>query len=110
MSGPTEPLGMRKQCPSGTAIYGNAVNQSAGRRLADRQPSISPAIEGEGSMVQSGAAYGEADQSAHPPSCQCPPKPERAVFGSEEHAQRERDRWSSGGQSAAEGRGAKRWP
>ena len=75
MSGPTEPLGMRKQCPSGTAIYGNAVNQSAGRRLADRQPSISPAIEGEGSMVQSGAAYGEADQSAHPPTCQCPPSP-----------------------------------
>ena len=62
-----------------------------------------------------GAAAALAKQSptvptAEPPTRQSPPKPERAVFGSKEHPLRERDRWSSGGQSAAEGGGAQRWP
>ena len=56
-------------------------------------------------------SYGEAEQSANPPPRQSPPQePRRAVFGSKEHARGERDRWSSEGQSAAEGGGAKRWP
>ncbi len=42
MSGPTEPLGMRKQCPSGAAIHGNAVNKSAGREEAGRSRAFNP--------------------------------------------------------------------
>ncbi len=37
-------------------------------------------------MVLGGAVYGEAEQSAHPPTRQSPPKHGRAVFGSREHA------------------------
>ena len=54
-------------------------------------------------------SYGEADQNAYPPSCQCPPSP-GGRCSAPKNRLRERDRWSSGGQSAAEGGGAKRWP
>ena len=39
-----------------------------------------------------------------------PPSPGGRCPAPEQHAQGERDRWSAGGQSAAEGGGAKRWP
>jgi len=90
-------------------------------------------------------AFGKAEQSADPPTCQSPPSVGAPVSGlpssrggqrqwlprdavKEKVVQdarpkrraksarllprpwRERDRWSSGGQSAAEGGGAKRWP
>ena len=77
MFGSTDPLGMRRQCPSGAAIYGNAVNQSAGPAETGRpKASNSPQrIDGVGSMVPRGSAYGEAEQGAHPPTRKGPPSP-----------------------------------
>ena len=111
MSGPTEPLGMRRQCPSGAAIYGISVNQSARRKEAGRRE-CSDSLRGSGDQDRWSRA---AQPTAKPPKAltHLPANAPQARAGDvrlQRTCLRERDRRSPVGQSAAEGRGAKRWP
>ncbi len=83
-----EPLGMRRPCPFGSGDLRDCgqPKRRGGRRPADRELSSFPRHRGRRREGPRGAAYSEADQSAHPPTRQCPHKPGRAVFGSRAHA------------------------
>ena len=71
----------------------------------------SPGHGGAGSLVlRKQQSYGEAERSADPPARQSPPQARAGGVRLQRTRLRERDRWSSAGQSAAEGGGAKRWP
>ena len=61
-------------------------------------------------MVLRRPPHGEADQTRSPTPSPMPPKARASGVRLQSTRLRERDRRSSVGQSAAEGRGAQRWP